>query len=419
MPPADYARCNEGSVASKNSSISRTEPRTQFQLQTQLAARFWPIFARVNQELSDRGFQTEASVFQAMAEHYGAKPEKPFDHIVVDEAQDLGVPELRFLISIAPEVGDALFFAGDLGQRIFQQPFSWQALGVDVRGRSHTLKVNYRTSHQIRQAADRLLPGTVSDVDGRDEDRRGTVSVFNGPDPFVVLANAIGDEIAAVAAFLKNAIAAGVNPEEIGVFVRTRDVLGRARDAVIAAGHQAWSIADVEQFEAHWPLGTKPRLAMALMLYTGARRSDAVRLGRQHVTGGRLRWTAYKNRNRHPVQLDMPVLPELAEAIAARPTGRLMFLDTEQGKSFSIDGFGGWFRDKCDAAGLPACSCHGLRKAGSTRAAENGATAHELMAMFGWKNLAEAEHYTRSADRNRLSTSAAIKLSGRRPEPKP
>jgi hypothetical protein len=79
--------------------------------------------------------------------------------------------------------GHALFFAGDLGQRIFQQPFSWQTLGVDVRGRSQTLKVNYRTSHQIRQAADRLLPRVVRDVDGLEEERFGTVSVFNGPGP--------------------------------------------------------------------------------------------------------------------------------------------------------------------------------------------------------------------------------------------
>ena len=79
-----------------------------------------------------------------------AKADKPFTHIVVDEAQDLGVPELRFLAGIAADGPDALFFAGDLGQRIFQQPFSWKTLGVDVRGRSQTLKVNYRTSHQIR-----------------------------------------------------------------------------------------------------------------------------------------------------------------------------------------------------------------------------------------------------------------------------
>ncbi len=114
-----------------------------------------------------------------------ARDGKPFTHIVVDEAQDLGVAELRFLRAIAPAAPDALFFAGDLGQRIFQQPFSWKELGVDVRGRSSTLTVNYRTSHQIRRMADRLLPNAVRDVDGNADERNRTVSVFNGPPPEV------------------------------------------------------------------------------------------------------------------------------------------------------------------------------------------------------------------------------------------
>lgn len=204
--------------------------------------RLWPVFARVIGELDSRGFVTEAGVFQAMAQHYGGKAEKPFDHIVVDEAQDLGVPELRFLVAIAPAGADALFFAGDLGQRIFQQPFSWKALGVNVTGRSTTLKVNYRTSHQIRETADRLLPGAVTDVDGRDEERKGTVSVFNGPDPIVVVAADSAAEQAAVANFINAALADGVLPEDIGVFVRTRDVMGRAREAVKAAGRDASEI---------------------------------------------------------------------------------------------------------------------------------------------------------------------------------
>ncbi|MEZ5885286.1 MAG: hypothetical protein R3D56_00060 [Paracoccaceae bacterium] len=93
---------------------------------------------------------------------------------VIDEAQDLGVAEARFFAALAGGRSDGLFFAGDLGQRIFQQPFSWKALGLDVRGRSFTLRINYRTSHQIRTYADRLLPSTVSDVDGNTEGRRGT-----------------------------------------------------------------------------------------------------------------------------------------------------------------------------------------------------------------------------------------------------
>jgi hypothetical protein len=89
------------------------------------------------------------------------------------------------LVAVAPTDGNNLFFAGDLGQRIFQQPFSWLSLGVDVRGRSQVLKVNYRTSHQIREAADRLMPKSLRDVDGLEDRRMGTVSAFNGPEPTV------------------------------------------------------------------------------------------------------------------------------------------------------------------------------------------------------------------------------------------
>ena len=150
---------------------------------------------------------------------------------MVDEAQDLGVPELRFLAAIAPDKPDALFFAGDIGQRIFQQPFSWKGLGIDVRGRSATLKVNYRTSHQIRTAADRLLPRSVRDVDGFEDERAGTISVFEGPEPEVLLAADIADEGAAAAEFLKAVLKEGIAPAEIGIFVRSEAELPRAKKA--------------------------------------------------------------------------------------------------------------------------------------------------------------------------------------------
>ena len=198
--------------------------------------RLWPIFERVISELEKRGFMTDAGVYQALTEHYTARTDKPFTHVVVDEAQDLGVPELRFMRSIAPNAPDALFFAGDLGQRIFQQPFSWAGLGIDVRGRSLTLKVNYRTSHQIREKADRLLPGVLADVDGREEEREGTVSVFNGPVPVIRLFDTANEEAQAVGEFIKEAVTDGIQPVEIGLFVRTRAALARARAAVANAG---------------------------------------------------------------------------------------------------------------------------------------------------------------------------------------
>lgn len=198
--------------------------------------KLWQVFARVRQALRQRALFTPAALFQHVTATYAARDEKPFSHIVVDEAQDLGVSELRFLVAIAPDRPDALFFAGDIGQRIFQQPFSWLGLGIDVRGRSVTLKVNYRTSQQIRQMADRLLPRTVRDVDGLQEDRRGTVSVFEGIEPEVVIAEDEATERAAAAGFIRRAMEHGIAPREIAIFVRSREQLPRARDVAEAAG---------------------------------------------------------------------------------------------------------------------------------------------------------------------------------------
>lgn len=218
--------------------------------------RLWQVFASLRQALKDRGLTTPSGVFAAVAAHYGAATAKPFSHIVVDEAQDLGVAELRFLAAIAPGRADALFFAGDLGQRIFQQPFSWSGLGIDVRGRSTTLKVNYRTSHQIRRSADRLLPGKLRDVDGLEDDRAGTVSVFNGPEPELLLAANVNEETAAVAAFLRKSVADGVSPADIGVFVRSTHQLARARAATAAAGLAVRTLVDQPASEGATLVGT-------------------------------------------------------------------------------------------------------------------------------------------------------------------
>jgi hypothetical protein len=202
--------------------------------------RLWPVFAAVRASLAKRGLATWPDIFSRTAVQYASRTDKPFTHIVVDEAQDLGVAELRFLSAIAPSSPDALFFAGDLGQRIFQQPFSWKELGVDVRGRSSTLTVNYRTSHQIRRAADRLLPSSVRDVDGNADERGRTVSVFNGPPPEAQQFDSSEAEIAGVAGWIRARIADGTRPSEIGLFVRSRAELPRARAAVETAG-QSWS----------------------------------------------------------------------------------------------------------------------------------------------------------------------------------
>lgn len=187
--------------------------------------------------------------------------------------------------------------------------------------------------------------------------------------------------------------------------------LGLTKLKVVTDGHHTWTPEEVEQFEARHPLGTMAHLAMSIMLYTGARRSDAPRLGKQHVRAGAITWTAWKNRNRYPTVIDIPVLAPLQVAIdATDAASRLVFLVTSHGRPFSIAGFGNWFHDRCAEAELPHCSSHGLRKAGSTRAAEAGATAHQLMAMFGWRSLAEAERYTRAAERKRMAAIGMGKL---------
>ena len=192
----------------------------------------WSIFERVRSALESRGLATWPDMFSQVASKIGEIPHPPFEFAVVDEAQDVSVPQLRFLAALGAGRPNSLFFAGDLGQRIFQQPFSWKALGVDVRGRSSTLRINYRTSHQIRTKADRLLGPGVSDVDGNTEKRRGTVSTFNGPPPDIMVLDSPQEEIKAVSEWLAERTKEGVVPHEIGVFVRSGQELDRARAAV-------------------------------------------------------------------------------------------------------------------------------------------------------------------------------------------
>jgi plasmid maintenance system killer protein len=199
----------------------------------------WGVFAAVQAGLAAQEIVTWAEVFSALTARVEAGKGIGFDHVVVDEAQDLSMPEARFLGAVAGSKPDGLFFAGDLGQRIFQQAFSWKALGLDVRGRSHTLRLNYRTSHQIRAQADGLLPDAVKDVDGEADSRKGTVSLFDGPTPEVQLFKDAAAEHAAVGSWIAARVAGDVAPEEIAVLVRSPAQLGRARAAVKASGCRA------------------------------------------------------------------------------------------------------------------------------------------------------------------------------------
>lgn len=209
----------------------------------------WAVFERVRAGLSDRGVMTWSDVFGRLADGLTQGGTRPYDFSVIDEAQDLGVAEARFFAALAAGRNDGLFFAGDLGQRIFQQPFSWKALGLDVRGRSFTLRINYRTSHQIRTHADRLLPSTVSDVDGNTEGRRGTVSMFDGPPPVVLVCRDEDHECRAVAGWITDRLKEGCTPREVGIFVRSDAELKRARAAAKAAGVRAVELSEKVEVE--------------------------------------------------------------------------------------------------------------------------------------------------------------------------
>ncbi len=219
--------------------------------------QLWTIFERVRGELSRRKLSTQAGLFSGLASKLAGSRNLPFDFAVVDEAQDISVAQLRFLASLGGDRPNALFFAGDLGQRIFQQPFSWKSLGVDIRGRSRTLRVNYRTSHQIRQQADRLLGPEVTDVDGNREGRGDTISVFNGPPPVIRVCSTEDEEAAVVGARLSELSSDGVLAHECGVFVRSEAQIGRAKAAVEKAG-LCFKILDehVETVSGHVSIGT-------------------------------------------------------------------------------------------------------------------------------------------------------------------
>jgi len=196
----------------------------------------WSIFDRVRARLAAQKLITYSDLFSKLVAVIAESKNPLFNFTVVDEAQDISVAHLRFFAALGADRPNSLFFAGDLGQRIFQQPFSWRALGVDIRGRSRTLHVNYRTSHQIRMQADRLLGPEVTDADGNTEERSNTISVFNGPAPTIRICNSQTDETETVSKWMSDLRSGGVMPHELGVFVRSAAELDRASAAVKDAG---------------------------------------------------------------------------------------------------------------------------------------------------------------------------------------
>ncbi|NQV89732.1 MAG: UvrD-helicase domain-containing protein [Parcubacteria group bacterium] len=209
----------------------------------------WSIFKTVRKVLVDKKLVTWSDIFGRLTEI--ADPSKPaFDYAIVDESQDLSVAQARFLAAHGGDRQNALFFAGDSGQRIFQIPFSWKSLGLDVRGRSSTLRINYRTSHQIRAQSDKLLPPSISDIDGLVETRTGTVSLFDGPPPDILIYETEEDERDAVSNWIEQRITEGCKAEEIAIFVRSSAQLARAKAAAKNTRckvHQLDEKSDIEE----------------------------------------------------------------------------------------------------------------------------------------------------------------------------
>ncbi len=200
----------------------------------------WNICSALRETLKSKKLITEPDAYHFLLEHSVVLGKEFFSYTLIDEAQDLSIPQVKFFGALAANKPNALFLAGDIGQRIFQQPFAWSQMGVNIRGRSRQLKVNYRTSHQIRSTADQLLPETLSDADGHQEARNNTISVFNGPDPVVKLFENKQEEIDWVSEKLHELTMQGIHLEEMGLFVRSEKQFTEARAALKAAGI-AWS----------------------------------------------------------------------------------------------------------------------------------------------------------------------------------
>lgn len=185
--------------------------------------------------------------------------------------------------------------------------------------------------------------------------------------------------------------------------ITTDPTQGVKRAPIKTAGYRTWTEGDIAAFETKHPIGSRARLALALLLFTAQRRGDIVQLGRQHVRNGVLHLRQQKT----GATLTIPVHPELVAVLEATPSDHLTFLTTASGKPFSAAGFTNWFREMCNEAGLPrGTSAHGLRKAACRRLAEAGCSANVIASISGHASLREVQRYTAAADQVRMARSA-------------
>jgi integrase len=184
-------------------------------------------------------------------------------------------------------------------------------------------------------------------------------------------------------------------------------------------GYHAWTLEEYQRFEEYHPCGTKAYLALALLFFCGARRSDLVNLGANNVRGDTIAFVPRKTRHKTAQEIYIPFPKELRDILEASPVGKVAFVETEYGHPFPAAGFGNWFRDRCNEAGLPQCSAHGVRKLAATTQAEGGATDRQLMAFFGWSTPSMASVYVKAANQKHLAAEAgrALELPRRLPRP--
>jgi integrase len=202
----------------------------------------------------------------------------------------------------------------------------------------------------------------------------------------------------------------GLMKHAVKMEMRTDDpTVGVTRPKVRSPGIHTWDEEEIATFEAKHAVGTKARLAFALLLFTAQRRGDVIRMGKQHVRGG----FVHIKQRKTSVELKIPIHPDLAKIISASPSDQLTFLTTHSGAPFSDAGFGNVFREWCREAGLPArCSAHGLRKAACRRLAEAGASAIVIASITGHRTLRMVEGYTRAADQAHMAQAGMNLISG-------
>jgi integrase len=263
----------------------------------------------------------------------------------------------------------------------------------------------YRESQTFARLADSTRAARGRILDGIRE-RAGAASIASVTQSEIVRGRDKRIAPEAANAFLKTISALFSWAVEHG-HAKSNPVLGVRRIRNQTGGHHTWTDQEIAAFRARHTLGTRARTLMEIMLGTGLRISDAAILGRQHVRDGEITIRTKKT----GVTVTLPILPDLRIALDAVPAGQMLFVQTQAGQAFSIKSAGQWFRSRCDEANVPG-SAHGLRKAAATRLADAGASEHQLMAVFGWKDPKEAAIYTREANRKRLAASALALISG-------